>query len=276
MAIAFVNGEFVDTASPSIKPMDIGLLRGYGVYEGITSYGGKIFRLKDHYDRLLQSAGFLKIAIPFSLEEVENILLELIKRNGFPRTDFRLVLTGGETVHGIDFIKSQNTFVVIAEEHNGLPESAYEEGVSVLPSEFQREFAKYKTLNYIHAVRLQDKCREAGATEILYHHNKLALEASTSNVFAVVRGSLITPKENILYGITRKVVLELAEKAGMRVEERDLPMEELLSADEVFITSSFKEVVPVVKVGEGRTIAGGRPGEKTQEIARLFREYALG
>jgi len=271
MTTGYVNGKFVDINSPTIIASDIGFLRGYGVYEGITSYNGKVFHLKDHYERLQKSAGFLNIPVQISFDELEVVLQKLIADNGFARTNFRLILTGGLSVEGIGFEKNTSTLAIIPQEHHSLTADAYKKGVSVMLDDFQREAAGYKTLNYIEAVRLQEKRKAKGAAEIIYHHNGKLLEASTSNVFIVKNNVVITPKENILEGITRKIVLELARKAGYAVEERDVSMEEFFAADEVFITASFKEIVPVVKADD-TIVGGGVPGPITKALTEEFKK----
>ena len=272
MTTGFVNGKYVDIDSPTIVAGDIGFLRGYGVYEGITSYNGHPFHLKDHYERLQKSAGFLHINVPVSLEELDAILRELISKNNFPRTDFRLILTGGVSVEGIGFEKSSSTLAIIPQKHHDLPAEAYEHGVSVILDDFQRDCAEYKTLNYINAVRLQESRKEKSATEIIYHHEDKLLEASTSNVFIVKDKVVITPKDNILEGITRKLVLKLAKGVGLSVQEREVSMDEFYSADEVFITASFKEIVPVVKADD-KMIGGGKVGPVTKTLIEAFKTF---
>jgi branched-chain amino acid aminotransferase len=272
MTTGYVNGKYIDIDSPTILATDIGFLRGYGVYEGITSYNSVPYHLKEHYERLLKSAGFLNIKVPVSLDELDSILRELIAKNNFTRTDFRLILTGGASIEGIGFESMTPTIAIIPQNHHSLSSEAYEKGVSIILDDFQREAAGYKTLNYINAVRLQEKRKQAGAAEIIYHHVGKLLEASTSNVFIVKNNIVITPKENILEGITRKVVMELAKELGYTVEERAVSMDEFSFADEVFMTASFKEIVPVVKADEN-TVGGGHPGPVTKAFMDAFLKH---
>ena len=250
---------------------DIGLLRGYGIYEGITTYKGKPFRLADHLVRFRNSAKALDLSIPLSDTEIEKAILSLGKKNGFDRTNFRVILTGGNTLHGIEYDTTKPTFYILAEEYKTLPKELYTLGASLITHEHQRALPEYKTINYITAVQVQKERKEKGAIEVLYVSKGKVLEAATSNVFIVKDGVVITPKNNVLAGITRKVAIELAEKK-YTVMEREVTVEELFSADEVFLTASYKEIVPIVSV-DGKKIAEGKVGGVTQVLMKDFGEY---
>ncbi len=266
MKYCFLNGEILPESEAKIGLNDIGLLRGYGVYDGITANGMTPFSFSDHYKRFYSSAEFLNIPLDYSEEEMKKILEDLILKNGFRRTDIRVMLTGGDTKNGIE--QSGSTFYILAEEHAGIGDVG-QNGAKVILHEFLRQDPVYKTTNYITAVRLQPEKKRAGALEIVYHWDGKILEASTSNIFIVKNGEVITPKENILFGITRKKVLEILSKLGISFEERDIPLEEFFSADEVFITSSFKDVVPVIRA-DSREVGGGKPGPISLKIAEEF------
>ncbi len=269
---AYLSGSIVPLSDAKIPVTDIGISRGYGVYDGMTSYAGKPFRFDDHLRRLRSSAAALGLSIKESDSQIYATLLKLIELNGFSRTNFRLIVTGGKTISGVEFDPTTPTFIILAEEHKDLPESLYEKGGTLISEEFMRYMPEHKTTNYIHAVHLQEKRKAAGAIEILYCQNGHAYECATSNIFAVKNGVLVTPREKVLAGITRKVVLELAQEQGIKVEERPLTVAELLAADECFITASFKEIVPIIAV-DGKTISNGLPGATTKLISELFKAY---
>lgn len=270
----YLNGAFLPVSEAKIGVYDLGLLRGFGIYEALTTFGRTPFRMRDHMERFRRSATSLQIEIPVSDAEIAEILARLIESNipDGKEAVIRIVLTGGEAIEGLRHDPKSPTFYVLVEELAPLPREVYESGTSVTVFDFQRQFPESKTTNYIQAVMLQDERVRAGAIEILYTAHNHVLECATSNFFIVKDGALITAKDNILYGITRKVTLELA-RALMPVEERDVSVEEMYAADEAFLTSSFKDIVPVVKVGE-RVIGDGRVGLHTKKLIEAFHAYA--
>lgn len=267
----YLNGKILPVAEAKVGVYDIGLLRGFGIYEALMTYGKKPFKLSDHLARFRRSAAFLGVEILASDEEVTGALLELIEKNGYEESIVRMLLTGGPAFAGIEFAPKTPTFYILVEKFKPLSAELYEKGCSVTVYEHLRQFPEYKTTNYIQAVLLQKARKEAGALEILYTWQGRVLEFATSNLFIVKNGTIITPSKDILPGITRKVTLELA-RAAFPVEERDVPVEEVCAADEAFLTSSFKDIVPVVKAGE-HAIAHGAPGPVTKKMMELFRAY---
>ncbi|MHB1087117.1 MAG: aminotransferase class IV [Minisyncoccota bacterium] len=270
----YLNGAFLPVSEAKIGVYDLGLLRGFGIYEALTTFGRTPFRMPDHMERFRRSATSLHIEIPVSDAEMAEILAHLIESNipDGKEAVIRIVLTGGEAIEGLRHNPKKPTLYVLVEELTPLPAEVYEKGTSLTVFDFQRQFPESKTTNYIQAVMLQDERVRAGAIEILYTAHNQVLECATSNFFIVKDGVLITAKDNILYGITRKVTLEQA-RALMTVEERDVSVEEMYAADEAFLTSSFKDIVPVVKVGE-RVIGDGRVGPHTKKLIEAFHAYA--
>jgi len=271
--VCYLNGAIVPLTEARVGVLDLGIVRGFGIYEGITAFSGKPFRFSDHWERFQESANVLGLVIPNSKDEVERIMFQLIEHNS-PRTraSIRMVLTGGEALHSIEHVPGRETFFIIVEALIPPPAELYERGGSLISCEHQRFMPDMKTINYITAVALQEKRKAAGAIEILYTSGSRALECSTSNVFIVKNGELCTPDAGILKGVTRKVVLELARKA-YPIEKRDISIEELFGADEVFITSSFKDIVPIVSI-EKRIIGSRAPGPTTRDLMARFTKYA--
>lgn len=266
----YVNGKILPHKKALIPADDIGLSRAFGIYDGIMTYGGRPFEMARHYARLSHSAKRLGLRVPVSSKELERIILALVKKNSFRQPIVRVLLTGGTTLRGIGFNPKKPTLIVLLEELSQPPKAVYKDGVRVITFEHERQIPEAKTINYIAAVRLQGKMRKAKATEAIYTLKGKALEATTSNLFIVKRGTVITPKEGILGGITRQVVIELARKAGYSVKERAISMRELLAADEVFLTSSFKEVLPVAFIDKTKI---GKPGPVTQDLMARFCAY---
>ncbi|TAK57614.1 hypothetical protein EPO17_01525 [Patescibacteria group bacterium] len=267
----YLNGKILPVQDAKISVYDIGLLRGYGIYEGITTYNGKPFRLNDHLTRFRSSAKALDLSIPFSDVEIEQAILALLDKNGFDRTNLRMIMTGGDTISGIEYDTSKPTLYILAEKYTPLPSELYTSGASLITHEHQRALPEYKTINYITAVQVQKERKAKGSIEVLFVSNGQVLEAATSNIFIVKDGVVITPKRNMLLGITRKVAIELAQKK-YTVIEREVTTAELFSADEVFLTASYKEIVPIVSIDD-KKIAGGKVGKVTQVLMRDFQEY---
>ena len=260
----------LDEAKISI--MDIGILRGYSVYDGMAVINGKVLRFSDHWQRFIQGAGALNLNIPITEELLEKKIIEITEKSGLStRANIRLILTGGQTLGGIDYDSEKPTFYAVVEKWESLPKEYYQIGAKLITREHMREMPKFKTTNYIEAVKLQKKRKDTGAVEILYTLEGEVLECATSNVFLVKDSVLITPATDILGGITRKIVLELAE-GNYKIEQRKVLEEELESADEVFITSSFKDVVPIVKIDDF-SISNGGVGPVTKDFMQRFAKY---
>jgi len=272
--VAYLNGQFLPLAEAKLGILDLGVLRAYGVYEGITIIGGEPFRFEDHWERFVRSAAALSLTIPIEKDAFKDALREIARRNApGARATARVVLTGGEALGGLEHVPGRESFFINAEPAFALNPAVFMDGASLISSEHQRYLPEMKTIGYTHAVLLQPARREANALEILYHQGGSMLECSTSNAFIVKGGAVITPEKAILQGITRKVVLELAREAGYPIETRAVAMEEMRDADEVFITSSFKDVVPVISV-DGREVGEGKPGPVTRDLMERFRAYA--
>jgi branched-subunit amino acid aminotransferase/4-amino-4-deoxychorismate lyase len=272
MSYCFLNGEIVPEEKAQVSVKDIGLLRAYGVYDGLAGIGSTPLFFHDHYGRFKSSAHFLELRVPLAENEMRAVVEDLLIRHGFERSDIRVILTGGETKFGIE--PTGTTFFILIEEHllNG---NTAKEGASVILHEFARQDPVHKTINYATAVRLQPQKKKAGASEILFHFGGKILEASTSNVFIVKDGKIITPKEGILLGITRKYMLQIAGERGVLTEERDVSLEEFWGADEVFITSSFKDIVPITKADD-RIIGDGKVGPVSIKLQEEFNKLILG
>ncbi len=265
----FLNGKILPLDEAKVSVLDIGLLRGYGIYDGLAAFGGKPFRFADHWNRFLSGAHILNLNVPITEETAEKTIIELLAKNNFKeRANIRLILTGGKTIAGIEYEFENPTFYMIAEKWESLPQEFYTDGAKLITYRHMRELPEYKTTNYIRATNLQDFRKTEKAVEILYTYDGEVLECATSNVFIVKDKTLITPAENILKGITRKVILELAE-GKYKIEERPVREEELKTADEVFITSSYKDIVPIVKIDDFE-VAGGQVGPITKDLMGEF------
>jgi len=266
----YLDGKIITSDKLLVSGYDIGLLRGYAVYDGITTHNKKPFYLSAHLDRFRKSSLRLGLKIPLTDAAITKIIETLIKKNGFHRANLRLILSGGETIDGIEYRASRPTFFIIAEKWNPLPKHLYEKGGKLITENHLRFMPETKTTHYITAVKLQSKRKKAKAVEILFVSNGEVLECSTSNIFMFIGDVLVTPQDNILLGITRRAVLDIAEK-HFKIEERTITMAELMKASEIFVTSSFKDIVPIVKI-DRKIVGGGRVGKNTRKLMKLFSE----
>lgn len=248
---------------------DLAVLRGYGVFDFLRTRNGKLFHFHDHFQRFSNSAKKIGLAVPIKEKEVEKILYEILKKNNDKGSSFRMVLTGGPTEDGMTIQKP--IFYVLAEDLYALPAEVFQKGSRLITFDYRRLYPESKNTNYLLAVTLQKEKKKKGAVEILYLSGEEVLECSTSNLFIFKGDELITAKEGVLSGITRKIVLKLAKK-DFKVTERKVTKKDLFSADEIFITATNKDVTPIVFI-DGKKVGSGKVGEKTKKIMARFSDY---
>ncbi|MEX2436629.1 MAG: aminotransferase class IV [Candidatus Paceibacterota bacterium] len=274
MSYVYLNGETVEEENAGISLSDIGLIRGYGVFEVIRTFNKIPFLLEDHLKRLEKSAEFMNLKIPEEKSDIKNAIEELIRKNKIENeAQIRIVLSGGRTVDGMTYDKNNPTFYIMVTEFPQLPDRYFKDGIKLITTEYQRQTPKVKTLDYARAVRLHPKVKKEEAFELLYKRDGKILEATTSNFFIVKDGTVITPREGVLLGTTRKYIINLLKESGIPFEERDVEIKEIKEADEAFITATNKDVMPVCKV-DGLEISKV-PGKITRKIIDLFYKNAL-
>jgi branched-chain amino acid aminotransferase len=269
--VFYVDGSYITADDATIPVSDLAILRGYGVFDFLRTYHGRPFQLEAHIDRLYNSAAELEMPLPWEKSEVIAIVNETLARNNYPESNIRIVVTGGDSM---DSITPNDTprLVVIVIPAPPPPIHLYTNGAKIITVQHSRYVPAAKSLNYIPAIRALRKAQAAGAVEAIYVNEAAhVLEGTTTNLFAFFGDRLVTPDDGILPGITRGVVLELAEDM-FEVEARTLHKDELLNADEVFITSSNKQIVPVVQIDD-HSVNGGSPGPRTRRIMDMFGAY---
>jgi branched-chain amino acid aminotransferase len=269
--IYYVDGKFVPADEAVVPVNDLALLRGYGVFDLVRTYGGNPFFLQAHIRRLIHSAAEIGLDLPWSEAHLTETILETLRRNAHKEANIRIVVTGGASP---DFSTPQGNprLLVLVTPAPELPAGWYTDGVGIISVVVERYKPGAKSINYIPATIAMEKARQQDAVEALYIDREgFVLEGTTSNIFAFAGGKLITPGRDILSGITRSVILDIA---GERfpVEIRDITRDELVSADEIFITGTNKALVPVVRVDDV-TIGNGRPGPKTRETMSAMERY---
>lgn len=271
--IHLLNGRLTPESQMAISARDIGLLRGYAVFDFLITYPHhRPFRLWDHIGRLDNSARLIGLDVPFSPDTMRGWVLNALKVNS---TEFekaiRIVLTGGVGPDSVTQSSDNPTTIIFIDKHTPYPNEYYEKGVGIIMVNHTRYVPGAKTNNYIEGVRSTQKARSLGAIEPVYYDETQVFEGATCNIFALIGNKLKTPRTNILPGITRKVLLEKLALAEA-VEVEDFNIKELLGAKEVFLTASNKEVMPVTRV-DNITVGNGKVGKVTKEVMKQFREY---
>ena len=271
--VYYVDGKYVSATEAALPLGDLAIVRGFGVFDFLRTYGHKTFMLRDHVSRLKRSAQQIGLDFPWTLVEIESIVQETNDRNGVGDVGIRIVVTGGLSSNFM-LPEGKSALFVMIDPVSPYPAQIYTDGASVITTGMGRIMPTVKSLNYMGAIMAVRDAGKVGAVEAIYRTSDgYVTEGTRSNLFIVQDGKLITPKKDILLGITRKAVLEVA-LGEYDVVETQIPYEDLLAADEVFITGTTKEIMPILRVDE-TTIGNGRAGESTRDIAQRFHELVL-
>ena len=274
----YIDGKFYPEEEAKISVFDHGLLYGDGVFEGIRAYEGRVFKLEEHLRRLEDSAQAILLKIPLTREEMRAAVLETCKRNKMKSGYLRLVVTRGKGYLGLSPDRCKKaTVIIIASELELYPEKYYREGLRVVTVPTWRNSPaaldpSIKSLNYLNNILAKIEGQQAGAQEvILLNPQGLVAECSGDNIFFIRDQVLVTPKlsSGALNGITRNTVLDIAREAGWKTREDDVRRYDLFTAEEMFLTGTGAEVIPVVEV-DGRTIGTGKPGKHTADLIRRY------
>lgn len=277
----YLNGQLVGKEQAMVSVFDHGLLYGDGVFEGIRVYGGNVFLLKDHIDRLYESAKAIRLEIPISPAAMIQATKDTVAANGITDGYVRLVVTRGAGSLGLDIRRTSNPqIIIIADTITLYPPEIYEKGMNLITASTIRNHpaalpARIKSLNYLNNILAKIEGTDAGTVEaLMLNHKGEVAECTGDNIFILKNGVLKTPSPDagILEGITRNAVLQLAREAGIPTQETTLIRHDLYVADEMFLTGTAAEVVPVVSL-DGRRIGDGKPGPITRRLLELFHEF---
>ncbi len=280
--LIYIDGEFLPKSEAKISVFDHGLLYGDGVFEGIRSYNGRVFKLDEHLERLYDSAKSIMLQIPIPIETMKETLLETLRRNHLTEAYIRLVITRGVGDLGLDPDKCPKpSIIIIADKIALYPQKFYEDGLEIVTASVRRNYAeainpRIKSLNYLNNILAKIEGKQSGAEEVLMLNAEgYVVECTGDNIFWVKNDVLVTPPVHmgILEGVTRNSVIDLARDAGMQVEERVFTRHDLYIADECFLTGTAAEVIPVVKI-DRRAIGDGQPGKVTEKLIAAFRQFA--
>ncbi|RQD73921.1 MAG: branched-chain-amino-acid transaminase [Candidatus Syntrophonatronum acetioxidans] len=281
--LVYIDGELVPREEAKVSVFDHGYLYGDGVFEGIRTYNGRVFKLTEHLERLYESAKSIMLFIPLTLEEMEEAVLDTLRQNKLTDAYIRIVVSRGVGDLGLDPQKCPRpTVVIIASKISIYPREYYEEGLRVITVATRRNIPdaldpKIKSLNYLNNILVKIEANRAGVLEaIMFNRSGYITEGSGDNIFIVRKGKIITPPTYVgaLEGITREVVMELAAQKGYPILERPFTRHDLYVASECFLTGTAAEVIPVIDV-DGREIGDGKPGKITCDIMRAFKDYVM-
>jgi branched-chain amino acid aminotransferase len=276
----YVNGKYYEEAEATVSVFDHGLLYGDGVFEGLRIYGGKVFRLEAHLERLYRSAKAILLEIPLSSAEMGEAVLDAVRENGKIDGYIRLIVTRGKGALGIDPASCRKpTVIIIVADIQLYPAEQYEKGIEIITASSRRIPAdcfdvRIKSLNYLNNILAKIEAGQAGCPEaVMLNREGFVAECTADNIFIVRDNGLFTPASyhGALEGITMRSVLEIAEELGVGAHQSAVTQYDLYTADECFMTGTGAEIISVIRI-DGRMIGDGRPGTVTQQIRDRFRQ----
>jgi len=275
----YIDGKFLDQRDARISVFDHGLLYGDGIFEGIRAYNGRVFKLKEHIDRLFYSAKALLLELPMSHSEIMAATVETCRRNKIRDGYIRLVVTRGVGTLGLNPNRCKNpSVIIIADKIQLYPQELYQRGMAIVTVPTTRNLHSalnpaIKSLNYLNNILAKIEAANSGCEEaIMLNAEGFVSECTGDNVFIVKEDHLLTPplSAGALYGITRRVVMEIATESGLAVGEPNLTRYDLFNADECFLTGTGAELIPIEKI-DGRVIGTGKPGAVTKKLVAQYR-----
>jgi branched-chain amino acid aminotransferase len=275
----YIDGKFYDEQNAKVSVFDHGLLYGDGIFEGIRAYNGRVFKLKEHIDRLFCSAKAILLNIPLSYEEITRAVVDTCRENQIRDGYIRLVVTRGVGGLGLNPNRCKHpSVIIIADKIQLYPVEMYERGLDIITVPTVRNLHSalnpaIKSLNYLNNILAKIEANNGGCEEaIMLNHEGYVSECTGDNVFIIKGGQMFTPplSAGALYGITREVVMNLAREEGMSVTEPNLTRYDLFNADECFLTGTGAEIIPVVKI-DGRVVGTGKPGAITKSLVQKYK-----
>lgn len=279
----FINGKYYDKADAQISVFDHGLLYGDGVFEGIRIYNGRVFKLKEHIERLYQSAKAILLDIPMTKGEMEKAVMGAVKINKKENGYIRLMATRGEGLLGVDPSTCKRaTIIIIVADIQAYPEKYYKNGIEIITASSRRIPSdcldpRIKTLNYLNNIMAKIEARQANCLEaVMLNREGFVAECTGDNILIVKNDEILTPASNqgALDGITMSTVIEIANSLKIKTHKTALTRYDLYNADECFLTGTGAEIIPVIKI-DGRVIGDGRIGAITRRLIKGFKELVM-
>jgi branched-chain amino acid aminotransferase len=275
----YIDGKYYDQKNAKVSVFDHGLLYGDGIFEGIRAYNGRVFKLKEHIDRLFYSAKSIMLTLPLSHAQIMRAVVETCRANKIRDGYIRLVVTRGVGTLGLNPNRCKKpSVIVIADKMQLYPDEFYRNGMAIITAPTTRNLHSalnpaIKSLNYLDNILAKIEANNSGCEEaVMLNAEGFVAECTGDNIFIVKQGHLFTPplSAGALYGITRQVVMELGKKVGLTVSEPNLTRYDLFNADEFFLTGTGAELIPVVKI-DGRIVGTGKPGPVTKQLVSQYR-----
>jgi branched-chain amino acid aminotransferase len=265
----YLNDRFIENDEATLHISDLSMQRGYAIFDFMRTLNGVPLFIDDYLDRFYTSAETLRLTVKKSRAELSDIINELIKRSELAEAGIRLMLTGGYSPDS--YSVAEPNLLITCNPVKPATADDFEKGFSIITYEHQRELPHVKSINYLTAVWLQPLLKEKQANDVLYYNKESITEFPRSNVFIITeKNILVTPSKNILKGITRKQILSLASEM-IETEERDITVEELMNAKEVFSTATTRRLIPVIKINN-KPVGNGTPGVFSK---MLYKEFLL-
>lgn len=272
MRYCYLNGQILPIEKAAISPLDLGFIRGYALLEVIRTYNDVLFMFDKHYQRFIKGAKLLRLKPIPQNEQLKSSIYRVIKTNKATNCKVRILFSGGPTK--VDFHLSEHpTLYIDCEPLPHYPLSFYHKGIKLATVIYKRGLATIKTSNYLEAIRNQPLLVKNKAQELLYVSDNKIYECSSSNFLIFQDNTLIAPKDNILEGITMQIVLNLAKKY-FSVKRQDISLSDLKKASECFITSTTREIMPVIKIDDF-IIKDGKVGQNTQQLMIAFHNLVI-
>ncbi len=269
---AYINGHLVLEKDAKILITDLAVQRGYGIFDFLKTVNGKVIFLEDYFDRFYNSAREMNLEIQISRSTLQKEINSLLTKNNIPNSSLKLILTGGYSDDG--YLIGKPNLIMVQAPYT-YDEASFQNGLNLMSHNYQRQVPTVKTIDYIQAIRLQPLLKLKGADELLYHHQGEVRECPRANVFIVKNNVVLTPNTNILRGITRKKLLAL-KIDGIKIKEQDFGIDDFINADEAFISSSTKNILPVFSL-DSKQIGTGKTGKITtllnKGLLKLIEDY---
>ena len=265
--IALINGSFSNIEEASLHVSDLSIQRGYAAFDFLRTLHSQPLFIDDHLDRFFRSVDLLRLKPGYSKQQVKEFIFQLIEENKMEVSGIRMMMTGGFSPGGYE--TATPNLVITQHVLTAPPTEDLKQGIDIITHEYQRDLPQIKSTNYLMGVWLQQTIKEKGATDVLYHQNNTVTEFPRSNIFMVNdKGELLTPQKNILEGITRKKLLHIA-PSFMPVIEKNITVDEIKNAAELFMTSTTKRILPISQVDD-TMIADGKAGPLTIALHNAF------
>jgi len=263
----YINGQLLLENEAKLLVTDLAVQRGYGIFDFLKTVNGKPIFIEDYFNRFYNSASEMNLEISLDRTDLYEAVTALLEKNNLPNSGLKIILTGGYSDDGYQIAKPNLIIVQTPFEYNP---ASFDIGLNLLSHNYQRQLPTVKTIDYLQAIRLQPLLKLKQADDLLYHHNGEVRECPRANIFIVKDQEVLTPTLDILRGITRGKILSI-HLDGIEIKEQDFTLDDLANADEAFISSSTKNILPVLSL-DGKPIGNGKPGTVTTALSTKLLE----